>query len=104
MRIVGFLLLWCWAAAGLAQTTMYKCTDANKRITYANETCEKQGLKDAGPVADRVTSMPFTETPKPAARKDSAKGSASRDKDDAEVSRGGAQVKPVVPLLEKLSK
>ena len=73
MRVAGFLLLWCWAATGLAQTTMYKCTDAQKRITYTNEACEKQGLKDAGQVADRVTSVPFTEPPKPAARKDGPK-------------------------------
>ena len=52
---------------------MYKCTDEQRRITYSNETCEKQGLKDAGPVVDRVTSVPFTEPPKPAARKDGPK-------------------------------
>jgi hypothetical protein len=103
MRVVGSLLLWCWAAVGLAQTTMYKCTDAQKRITYSNEACEKQGLKDAGPVAERVTSVPFTEPPKPAARKDGAKGPAAREKDEVESGRG-AQVKPVVPLVEKLTK
>lgn len=83
---------------------MYKCTDAKQRITYSNETCEKQGLKDAGPVADRTTTMPFTPPPNPAARKDAAKAPAPKEKDDADVGRGGGQIKPVVPLLENLSK
>ena len=83
---------------------MYKCTDAQRRITYSSEACEKLGLKDAGPMADRVTSMPFTEPPKSGARKDAAKAPAAKSQDDAEVSRGGTQVKPVVPLLEKLAK
>jgi hypothetical protein len=73
MRAAILVLLSLWSVAGLAQTTMYKCTDAQKRITYSNEACEKLGLKDAGTVADRVTSMPFTEPPKPAARKDAPK-------------------------------
>ena len=105
MRGVLFALLALWAAAGAAQT-MYKCTDARQRITYSNETCEKQGLKDAGKVADRVTTMPHTEPPKPAARVDSAKATASRGKDDEEAGRGGGgtQIKPAVPLLEKLLK
>jgi len=103
MRGAFLLLLWLWAPVGAAQT-MYKCIDAQRRITYSNETCEKQGLKDAGPVADRVTSMPFTAPPKPAARKDSAKAPAPQDKDDADAGRGGTQVKPINPLIEKLLK
>ena len=103
MRVAWFLFLALWSAAGAAQT-MYQGTDAQRRITYSNETCEKQGLKDAGTVADRVTSMPFTEPPKPAARKDAAKTTPSRERDEDEAGRGGTQVKPVVPLLEKLSK
>jgi len=101
MRGAFLLLLWLWSAGSAAQT-MYKCTDAQRRITYSNETCEKQGLKDAGPVADRVTSMPFTEPPKPAARKDAAKAPAPRAQEDAETGRGGTQIKPVSPLIEKL--
>ena len=105
MRGTLFLILTLWSAASAAQT-MYKCTDAQRRITYSNETCEKQGLKDAGTVAERVTTMPFTEPPKPAARKDAAKAPQTPGKDDEEAGRGGGgtQVKPVVPLLEKLSK
>ena len=48
---------------------MYKCQDAQRRVTYSNITCEKQGLQDAGPVADRTTSLPFTEPPKAAPSK-----------------------------------
>ena len=101
MRGALFAILALWAAASAAQT-MYKCTDAQRRITYSNEACEKQGLKDAGKIADRVTSMPFTSPPKPAAGKDAAKAPGA--KDDAEVGRGGTQIKPVNPLIEKLLK
>ena len=58
MRTVYSLLLALWSAAGAAQT-MYKCVDDERRVTYSNLTCAKQGLKDAGPVADRTTTMPF---------------------------------------------
>ena len=105
MRGLLFAILAAWSASGAAQT-MYKCTNAQGRITYSNEICEKQGLKDAGKVADRVTTMPFTEPSKPAARVDAAKATP-RSKDDEEAGRGsggGTQIKPVVPLLEKLLK
>lgn len=74
MRVVWFLLLWFWAAASLAQATqttptMYKCLDDRRQVTYSNIACDKQGLKDGGPVADRTTSMPFTEPPKAAPSK-----------------------------------
>jgi hypothetical protein len=103
MRGALFAILALWAASGAAQT-MYKCTDARSRVTYSNETCEKQGLKDAGTVPDRVTSMPFTATQKPAVSKDAAKAPAPQKNDDTETGRSGTQVKPVAPLLEKLSK
>ena len=100
-----FAILVLYSASGAAQT-MYKCTDAQGRITYSNETCEKQGLKEAGKVADRVTTMHFTEPAKPAARKDAAKAPPAQGKDDEEAGRGGGgtQVKPVNPLIEKLLK
>jgi len=102
MRAVFPLLLWLCSASAAAQT-MYKCTDARQRVTYSSEACEKLGLKDAGPVVDRSTSMPFT-SPQPAARKDSAQESAPRPRGDADAGRGGTQITPIVPLLEKLSK
>ena len=94
-------LVACWAPGNAAQT-MYKCVDDQRRVTYSNIACEKQGLKDADPVADRVTSMPFTAPPKPAPRADPVKPPAARD--DAEVGRGPAQVKPVSPWIDKLLK
>jgi len=98
--VVGAWLA-CWAPSSAAQT-MYKCLDAQRRITYSNLTCEKQGLKDAGPVADRVTSMPFAPAQKPAPRAEPVKPPAARD--EAEVGRDGAQIKPVSPLIDKLLK
>ena len=52
----------CWAPGSAAQT-MYKCVDEQRRVTYSNIACEKQGLNDAGPVAARVTSLPFPPPP-----------------------------------------
>jgi len=106
MRVACFLFLSLWAAAGAAQT-MYKCADGQRRVTYSNISCEKQGLTDAGPVADRTTSMPFTPPPKPAPRTEpanSGKPPASAAADEAETGRGAVQVKPVSPLIEKLTK
>ena len=37
--------------------TMYKCLDG-RSVTYSNTPCEKLGLKKAGEVADRVTTLP----------------------------------------------
>jgi hypothetical protein len=101
MRVAWFLFLSLWGAAAAGQT-MYKCTDAQRRITYSNETCEKQGLKDAGPVADRVTSMPFAPAQKSTPRTEPVKPPAARD--ETEVGRGAAQAKPVSPLIDKLLK
>jgi hypothetical protein len=94
--ILGMILSFAPVVAG-AQT-MYKCLDSQRRVTYSNVSCEKQGLSDAGPVADRVTSMPFTAPPKPAA--------AAPAKPPAEAAEpaDGTQPKPVTPPLEKLSK
>jgi len=104
--IRGFVLslLCLWAPAGAAQT-MFKCTDAQKRTTYSNVPCEKQGLKDAGTVtADRVTTMPSgpgslpTQKLKPPV--EMPKGN------DEEAGRGssGTQIKPVNPLIQQLVK
>jgi hypothetical protein len=100
MRMALFAILACWSAVGMAQT-MYKCLDVRQRVTYSSEPCEKLGLKDAGPVVDRTTTMPLGPTPgsiKPAAPKPPAA------KDDIEAVQRGSQIKPVVPLLEKLAK
>lgn len=103
MRALFLVLLWIWSANAAAQT-MFKCLDDNRRVTYSNVPCDKQGLKDGGAVADRTTTMPLGALPKPAApaAKDSKDSKAS--KDDVETIQRGAQIKPVVPLLEKLTK
>jgi hypothetical protein len=101
--MAGFLFLSLWAAAAAGQTaapTVYKCVDERRQVTYTNTVCEKQGLRDAGPIADRTTSMPFTAPPKPASPRDSAKPPAATD----ESGRSGAQVKPASPLIDKLLK
>ena len=46
MRTFLLALLAALPASALAQT--YKCIDEQKRITYSNTACDKQGLKDAG--------------------------------------------------------
>ena len=103
MRAV-FLLILSLCSANAAAQTMYKCLDEGRRVTYSNVPCDKQGLKNGGAVADRTTTMPLGPLPKPATP--AAKGSkdAKASKDDVETIQRGAQIKPVVPLLEKLSK
>jgi hypothetical protein len=59
MRLVAALLptllLALLPVCAAAQT--YKCKDQGGAITYSNEACEKQGLKDAGKVRERLTTM-----------------------------------------------
>jgi len=87
-----------------AQAQTYKCVDDKKRITYANTACDKQGLKDAGPVPERLMTMPHAEVRKGVPGNDPAKAPARRDAGDPDAGRGGAQVKPAAPLPEKLVK
>jgi hypothetical protein len=107
MRGIWFLILLVWAPLAAAQATMLKCRDARGQITYSNVPCDKQGLQEIGPVADRTTVMPLGPAPKPSAAKEAPKdGGASQKKDDPEGVKPGAaaQIKPVVPALEKLVK
>jgi hypothetical protein len=97
MRGAAFLVGLLWAASGAAQTavpTTYKCMDERRQVTYSNIPCEKQGLKDGGPVADRTTSMPFTEPPKKAAPAKPA----------AQAEPPTTKLQPVNPLIEKAVK
>jgi hypothetical protein len=99
MRKLALLCTIAWMPAALAQTT-YKCVDNQNRLTYSNIACEKQGLKASGTVTeDRVTTMPLPPPPKPA-----PKPPAESPKGDAEPAPAAAQVKPVNPLIEKISK
>jgi len=98
MRLRFALLASVWSAATLAQSTLpttYKCVDERRQVTYSNVVCEKQGLRDAGPVADRTTTMPFTEPP----RKPAPKPEATPPRQES-----SPQIKPVSPLIEKLVK
>ena len=66
------LLTICAAPAQAADS--YKCKDARGGIVYSNETCEKQGLRDAGPVRERLTTMPaVSPTGKPPPSKEEKK-------------------------------
>ena len=87
-RLLALTALFCFSGEGTAQT--FKCMDARERITYSNERCEKQGLKDAGAVRERLTVLPTTEV-KPAAKTE--KGEKAQ-----------GPVKPVNPLMEQLAK
>jgi hypothetical protein len=61
MRMTFPLLLALWLPAAFGQTasqTMYKCVDRDKRVTYSNITCEKQGLVNSGVVVERTMTLP----------------------------------------------
>jgi hypothetical protein len=90
MRGIWLLLLLCWAplaaaqgsaAAGTPTPTMLKCRDARGQITYSNVPCDKQGLQEVGPVADRTTVMPMGPLAKPPASsaKDATKDAPKKD-------------------------
>ncbi|MGE5639523.1 MAG: DUF4124 domain-containing protein [Clostridia bacterium] len=55
MRLIAASLLAVLPLCASAQT--YKCKDGAGAVTYSNEACEKQGLKDAGKVRERLTTM-----------------------------------------------
>jgi hypothetical protein len=97
----GRLVVLCLAALPLqaAAQSAVKCVDSGGRITYSNVPCEKQGLKDAGPIADRTTVVKGAQL-KPPAKADKGKG----DKADKAEARPGPGVKPVNPLAEQLAK
>ena len=98
----GIALLLCLAAGHAAAQSApgepaqapVKCADAQGRITYSNVPCEKQGLKQAGTVADRTTVV--RTAPKAAPKADKGK--------EAEEARPGPGIKPVNPLTEKLAR
>ena len=106
---------------GAAQS-MFKCRDDRGRVTYSNVTCEKQGLKDAGAVADRSTTLPLapaqkalpprkaaaTDDPEVGATKAPSPGkpatTAATDDPELGAPKAPAQIKPVNPLIERLLK
>ena len=102
MRAILFLLVSLFSANAAAQT-MYKCVDDRQRVTYSNVPCDKQGLKDGGAVADRVTTMPAGPAAVPTQKLKPPVEMPKANK-DGEVDRSGAQLKPVNPAIEKLAK
>ena len=102
MRAIFVLLVSLFSANAAAQTT-YKCLDNSRKITYSNVPCDKQGLKDGGAVADRVTTMPAGPAALPTQKLKPPVEMPKANK-DGEVDRSGAQLKPVNPLIEKLAK
>lgn len=104
----GLAAIWFAVSPVTAQTT-FKCKDAGGRVTYSNISCEKQALKDAGTVADRTTTMPLGPPPQAPGKagKPPAPGApAPGGKEEPLVDKPapGAHIKPVVPLLEKLTR
>jgi hypothetical protein len=100
MRGTWILLLLCWAPlaaahgpAAASTGPMLKCRDARGQITYSNVPCDKQGLQEVGPVADRTTVMPLGPLAKPPASsaKEAAKDAPKKDE-------------PVKPQTEPLKK
>jgi hypothetical protein len=89
-----------------------KCLDG-KAVTYSNTPCDKLGLKPAGEVRDRVTTLPMG-VPQVAAKGGPAKGPAATA--NAAAGKPGtvpgneidmpktSTLKPVNPLIEKLAK
>jgi hypothetical protein len=56
------LAVFAAAASSVASAQVVKCTDNAANITYTNIPCERQGLREAGPVRERLTwSMPSRE-------------------------------------------
>ena len=94
-------LLAGWAIAATSQST-FKCLDSRGRVTYSNIACATQGLKDAGPVADRTMTVPMGAPKKPPPKAESKPS----PKDDPEIGPmpSPVQIKPINPLIEKLLK
>lgn len=61
----SFLLAFAaFCSAAHAQET-YKCLDKAGRVTYSNVSCERQGLRHAALVADRVSVIGWQPPPHP---------------------------------------
>jgi hypothetical protein len=89
------------AASGCAMAQdLYKCKGREGRITYSSDRCDKLGLRDAGEIQDRTTTVP---PPRKPARK-ATEVDRRTDIEDTQSATGTGQVKPVNPLIEKLLK
>jgi hypothetical protein len=93
-----------FACFPLAAQPLYKCADAAGRITYASERCDKQGLREVGPVRERTTVVPgppAARVPDAASKAPAGTGEGARNPD---APAKAATIKPVNPLIERLLK
>jgi hypothetical protein len=103
----GPVLALVGALAGLPDPAgaqpMYKCLQGSA-VTYSNTACEQLGLKSAGVVQDRITTMPLgapVQTKGPSAP---GKPQSTAGKENQIDMPKTSAVKPVNPLIEKLAK
>jgi hypothetical protein len=95
-RLAALFLL---AAAAPYAAAVNKCVDPAGRVTYTSLTCEKEGLKPAGVVRDRMTIMPVVATPIAVSKQ----GSQTRERGEDEMPHLPT-VKPVSPAIDLLLK
>jgi hypothetical protein len=95
-RLAAFFLL---AAAAPYAAAVNKCVDQGGRVTYTSLSCEKEGLKPAGVVRDRMTIMPVVATPAAVSKQDTK----ARPRGEDEIPHLPT-VKPVSPLVNQLLK
>jgi len=89
---------------------MHKCLKGTA-VTYSNTPCDQLGLKSAGLVRDRMTTLPMSSSPQ-GAQATQAKGpSGGAGKPKSAMEKANqidmpptSTVKPVNPLIEKLAK
>jgi len=109
MRATSLAALLLWPALALGQT-MYKCVDRDKRVTYSNIDCERQGLTNSGVVVDRSMTLPVAPPqdlkpkPKPApaapAAAPAAPGPAQPQVVEPKVPPGDAGGMPDLPTVK----
>jgi hypothetical protein len=91
MKALALLLVFIFTVPAAAQG-LNKCRDNAGHITYTSQSCEKEGLKPAGEIKDRVTVLP-AEKPK-----------VEKKEEGTEARPPTAKVSPINPLMERLAK
>ncbi len=101
--VLSFGLLLAPPGASIAQP-MFKCLKGTA-VTYSNTSCEQLGLKSAGQVRDRVTTLPMggsTQAKGPSGP--AGKPQSPIAKENQIDMPATSTIKPVNPLIEKLAK
>ena len=101
-RSIAVLVLALLGPGAAGAQTVFKCL-SGKSVTYSNTPCEKLGLKTAGEVADRVTTLPAVTpaTGKATASKGPQPGTVPGNEIDLPKT---STTRPVNPLIDKLAK